>query len=116
VKSQHERHKRKKIIKSVKEIHTHLNFHTPSSPIVSEGEESPKIESFEERIAWFEDKTLVQQWYGKATFSGFGFNYGGMVGASSSHSPPFDSPPPAHTHDDEEEEEDEEEYDDEWSL
>jgi hypothetical protein len=51
VKSQHERHKRKKIIKSVKEIHTHLNLHTPSSPIVSEGEESPKIESFEERIA-----------------------------------------------------------------
>jgi hypothetical protein len=35
----------------------------------------------------------VQQWYGDVSFTGFGFNYGGMIGASSSHPPPFDSPP-----------------------
>jgi hypothetical protein len=63
----------------------------PSSPIASDGEESSEIESFEERIARFEDETLVQQWYGEASFSGFGFNYGGMASASSSHPPPFDS-------------------------
>jgi hypothetical protein len=28
------------------------------------------------------------------SFSGFGFDYGGMVGVSSSHPPSFDSPPP----------------------
>jgi hypothetical protein len=88
----------------------------PSSPIASEGEESLEIESFEERITWFEDETLVQQWYGETSFSGFSFDYGGMADASSSHPPPFDSPPPAHTHDDEEEEEGEEQDDDEWSL
>ncbi len=32
---------------------------------------------------------------GDARFSGFGFDYGGMAGASLSHPPPFDSPPPA---------------------
>jgi hypothetical protein len=85
----------------------------PSSPIASEGEESPEIESFEERITRFEDETLVQQWYGETSFSGFSFDYGGMADASSSHPPPFDSPPPAHTHDDEEEEEGEEQDDDE---
>jgi hypothetical protein len=36
----------------------------------------------------------VQQWYDDTSFSGFDFNYGGMVGASSSHPPPIDSPPP----------------------
>jgi hypothetical protein len=30
----------------------------------------------------------VQQWYGDANFNDFGFDYGGMDGASSSHSPP----------------------------
>jgi hypothetical protein len=35
----------------------------------------------------------VQQWYDDVGFSGFSFDYGGMAGASSSHSPPFDSPP-----------------------
>jgi hypothetical protein len=30
----------------------------------------------------------VQQWYGDVRFSGFGFDYGGMAEASSSH-PPF---------------------------
>jgi hypothetical protein len=79
----------------------------PSSPIASEGEESPEIESFEERIARFEDETPVQQWYGEASFNDFSFNYDGMAGASSSHPPPFDSPPLAHTHDDEEEYDDE---------
>jgi hypothetical protein len=44
----------------VKEICTHLNLQPPSSPITSEGEESPKIESFEERIARFNEETLVQ--------------------------------------------------------
>jgi hypothetical protein len=53
----------------------------------------------------------VQQWYGEASFSGFGFDYGGMSGASSSHPPRFDSPPLAHTHDDDEEEESEQDND-----
>jgi hypothetical protein len=35
----------------------------------------------------------VQQWYGDASFNDFGFDYGGMARASSSHPPPFDSPP-----------------------
>jgi hypothetical protein len=115
VKAQHERYERKKITKSVKEIRPHLNLQSPNSPIAAEGEESPKIESFEERIARFEDETPAQQWYGEASFSGFGFDYGGMVGTSSSHPPPFDSPPPTQTHDDDEEEEegDEEDNDDE---
>jgi hypothetical protein len=46
----------------------------------------------------------VQQWYGDASFSGFGFDYGGMAGASSSHPSPFDSPPPANPRNDEESE------------
>jgi hypothetical protein len=79
----------------VKEICTHLNLQPPSSPIASEGKESPEIKSFEERIARFDKKTPVQQWYGDVSFSDFGFNYGGMAGASSFHPPPFDSPPPA---------------------
>jgi hypothetical protein len=77
----------------VKEIRTHLNLQPPSFPIALEGEESPEIESFEERIAHFDEKTLVQQWYSDASFSGFGFDYRGMAGASSSHPPPFNSPP-----------------------
>jgi hypothetical protein len=81
--------------KSVKEICTHLNLQPPSSPNAFEGDESPEIESFEERIACFDDETPVQQWYGDASFSGFSFDYSGMAGASSSHPPPFDSPPPA---------------------
>jgi hypothetical protein len=78
VRAQHERHERRKITKLVKEICTHLNLQPPSSPIASEGEESPKIESFEERIARFDEETPVQQWYNNASFSGFGFDYGGM--------------------------------------
>jgi hypothetical protein len=53
VKAQHERRERKKITKSVKEIRAHLNLQPLSSPIAFEGEESPEIESFEERIARF---------------------------------------------------------------
>jgi hypothetical protein len=78
----------------MKEIHTHLNLQPPSFSIASEGEESPKIKSFEEMIARFDTETPVQQWYNDASFSGFDFDYGGMAGASSSHPPPFDSPPP----------------------
>jgi hypothetical protein len=51
-------------------------------------------------------ETPVQQWYENASFSDFGFNYGGMARASSSHPPPFDSPHPAQTHEDEGEDED----------
>jgi hypothetical protein len=58
---QHERRKRNKITKSMKEICAHLNLQPPSSPIASEGEESPKNESLEERIARFDDETPVQQ-------------------------------------------------------
>jgi hypothetical protein len=81
----------------VKEIRTHLKLQPHSSPIASEGEESPKIETFEEKIARFDEETPVQQWYGDASFSGFGFDYGGMARASSSHPPPVDSPPPANS-------------------
>jgi hypothetical protein len=59
VRAQYERRERRKIIKSVKEICTHLNLQPPSSSIASEGEESSKIESFEERIARFDEETLV---------------------------------------------------------
>jgi hypothetical protein len=59
VKAQHERCERKKITKSVKEIHTHLNMHPHISPIAFEGEESPDI-AFEERIAHFDIETPVQ--------------------------------------------------------
>jgi hypothetical protein len=93
VMAQHERRERRKITKSVKEIRTHLNLQPPSFSIISEGEESPKIETFKEMIARFDEETLVQQWYGDASFSGFGFGYGGMAGASSSHPPPVDSHP-----------------------
>jgi hypothetical protein len=55
VKAQHERRGRKKITKSIKEIHSHLNLKPPSSPIASEGEESPDIESFEERVTHFDE-------------------------------------------------------------
>jgi hypothetical protein len=51
----------------------------PSSPIASEGEENPEIESFDERIARFDEETPVQQWYVDVSFSGFGFDYGGMA-------------------------------------
>jgi hypothetical protein len=102
VRFKHERHERNKITKSIKEIRAHLNLKPPSSPIASEGEESPEIESFEERIARFDDETPVQQWYGDTSFSGFSFDYGGRGGASSSHPPPFESPPSVHTHDEEE--------------
>jgi hypothetical protein len=81
----------------VKEIHTHLNLQSPSSPIAFDGEESPKIESFEERIARFDEETPVQQRYGDASFSGFSFDCGGMAGGSSSHPAPFDSPPLTNT-------------------
>jgi hypothetical protein len=47
VRAQYERRERRKIAKSVKEICNHLNLQAPSSPIASEGEESPEIESFE---------------------------------------------------------------------
>jgi hypothetical protein len=60
VKAQHERRARRKDTKSVKEIHAHLNLQPPHSPIASEGEESPDIESFEERIARFDEEVLVQ--------------------------------------------------------
>jgi hypothetical protein len=72
-----------------------LNLQPPSSPIASEGEESMKIESFEEKIARFDEETPVQQWYDDASFSDFDFDYGGMAGASSSHPASVDSPPPA---------------------
>jgi hypothetical protein len=113
VKAEHERHERKKITKSVKEMCAHLDLQPPSSLIASEGEESPKIESFEERIARFDEETPVQQWYGDVSFSDLGFDYSGMASTSSSHPHPFESSPPTHTHGDEEEEEAEEEEDDE---
>jgi hypothetical protein len=106
VRAQHERRKRRRITKSVKEIHTHLNLQPPNSPIASKGEESLEIESFEEWIVRFDDETPVQQWYGDASSSGFGFDYGGLLGASSSLPPLFDSPLSVQTHEDEGIEED----------
>jgi hypothetical protein len=90
-----------------------LNLEPPRSPIAFDGEESLDIESFEERISRFDVDTLVQQWYGDASFGDFSFDYGGMAGASSSHPPPFDSLPLTQTHDDDGEDEGEEEEDDE---
>jgi hypothetical protein len=112
VKAQHERRARRKDTKSVKEIHAHLNLQPPHSPIASEGEESLDTESFEERLTRFDVETPVQQWYGDVSSSSFGFDYGGMVGASSPHPPPFDSPPLTHSHDDEGEESGEQDEDD----
>jgi hypothetical protein len=60
VRAQHERCERRKNTKSVKEICTHLNLQLPSSPIASEGEESPEIASIKERISRFDEETLVQ--------------------------------------------------------
>jgi hypothetical protein len=60
VKAQHERCGIKKDTKSVKEIHSHLNMQPTRSPTASEGEESPDIESFEERITRFDEEILVQ--------------------------------------------------------
>jgi hypothetical protein len=113
VKAQHERRARRKDNKSVMGIHAHLNLHPPHSLIACEGEESPEIESFEERFACFDIETPMQQWYEDASFSDFSFDYGGMAGASSSHPPPFDSHPPAHTHDDDGEDGSEQDKDDE---
>jgi hypothetical protein len=45
----------------VKEIHTDLNLQPPSFHIAFDGEESSKIEFFEERIARFDEETPVQQ-------------------------------------------------------
>jgi hypothetical protein len=113
VKAQHERRSRRKDTMSVKEIHSHLNLQPHRSPTASEGEEIPEIESFQERLALFDVETPMQQWYGDASFSSFGFDYCDTAGASSSHPPPFDSAPPAHTHDDEGEESGEQDEDDE---
>jgi hypothetical protein len=63
VSAQYDRRERRKITKSVKKIRTHLNLQPPSFSIAFEGEESPEIESFEKRIAPFDEETLVQQWY-----------------------------------------------------
>jgi hypothetical protein len=109
VKAQHERRAKRKDTESVKEIHAHLDLQPPHSPIASEGEESLDIESFKERIAHFGEETPVQQWYGDASFSGFGFYYGSMAGASSSHPTPFNSLPLAQAHDNEGEENGEQE-------
>jgi hypothetical protein len=89
VKARHERRARRKDTKSIKEICAHLDLQPPHSPIVSEGEESPEIETFEERITCFDEETLVQQWYGDVSFSGFSFDLGGKAGASSSHHHPL---------------------------
>jgi hypothetical protein len=102
----------KKDTKSMKEIHSHLNLQPARSPITSEGEESPEIESFYERIARFDVETLVQRWYEDVNFSGFSFDYSDMAWASSSHTPLLDSPHPAQTHEDEGEDEGEDEDDD----
>jgi hypothetical protein len=59
VKAQHERRARKKDTKFVKEIHSHLNLQPSRTPIVSEGEQSPEIETFEEMIALFEVENPV---------------------------------------------------------
>jgi Mg2+ and Co2+ transporter CorA len=60
VKAQHERRARNKDNKSMKKIHAHCNLQPPHSSIASEGEESPKIETFEERVARSEVQNPMQ--------------------------------------------------------
>jgi Mg2+ and Co2+ transporter CorA len=60
LKAQYERRARRKDTKSMKKIHAHLNLQPLRSPIAFEGEESSKIESFEERIARFDIETPIQ--------------------------------------------------------
>jgi hypothetical protein len=74
-------------------IHAHLNLEPPRSPIASKGEESPDIESFEERVAHFDSKNPMQQWYGDMSFGGFSYSFESGVGTSHSQPPPFTSPP-----------------------
>jgi hypothetical protein len=78
---------------SVKEIHAHLNLRLPRSPIASEGEENPKIESFEERVTCFDMENPVQQWYGDMSFGGFCYGFDSGAGTSHTQPPPFTSPP-----------------------
>jgi hypothetical protein len=58
-KAQLERRARRKDTKSVKEIQAHLNLQPPCSPIAFEGEESPDVEYFDERIARFNVETPI---------------------------------------------------------
>jgi hypothetical protein len=92
VKAQHERLARKDT-KSIKEIHAHLNLQTPHSPIAYEGEECPKIESFEERMAHFDMENPLQSWYRDISFGGFSYGFDSGVGTSHTQPPPFSSPP-----------------------
>jgi hypothetical protein len=59
MKAQHEIRERRKITKLLKEMRTHLNLQPPSSLIASEGEENLDIETFEERIARYDEETPV---------------------------------------------------------
>jgi hypothetical protein len=111
VKAQHERRARRKDTKLVKEIRAHLNLQPPHSPIASEGEESPDVESFEERLARFDTENPVQRWYGDMSFGGFSYGFESGAGTSRPHPPLFDSTPLAQTQDNEEEGENEEDDD-----
>jgi hypothetical protein len=83
------------------EIHAHLILQSLRSPIASKGEERPKIESFEERVACFDTENPMQQWYGDMSFGGFSYGFDSGAGMSHTQPAPFASPP----HNDEENEE-----------
>jgi hypothetical protein len=93
VRAQHDRRARKKDTKAVKEIHTHLNLQPPRSPIASEGEESPEIESIEERVSQYEVENPCTQWYGDMSFDGFSYGVDSSADPSYTQPPPFASPP-----------------------
>jgi hypothetical protein len=93
VRAQHERRAWKKDTKSIKEIHAYLNLQPHRSPIDSDGEESPEIESFEERVSQYEVENLCTQWYGDMNFGGFSYGIDSSACPSYTQSPPFASPP-----------------------
>jgi hypothetical protein len=86
VRAKYDRRVQKKDTRSVKEVHAHLNLQPSRSPIASKVEESPKIESFADRVDRFEVENPMQHWYGDTSFSR-------EANPSYSQPPLFDSPP-----------------------
>ena len=89
----------------MKLLHQQSNLQPPRSPIASEGEQSPEIESFEARMSCYEQENPYSSWFGDIDISGAIFGPGG---AGTSQVPPFNPPPPPPNNDENDEEDDEE--------